>query len=288
VNFASPESSPAAPIVCGLDESPTAGDVTGVAAELASRLGTDLHLLNVVAKPVVSHRPAATYPERKQEAEEMARAGQMHVLMGSAAMADGMAVTRQIGFGDPSEVLADVAGELSAPFLVVGRDSTGTFDRLVLGSTTLALFKESPCPVVVVPPGSASFPEGEAIVCGVDGSNSGLGAARAAAELGRALSLRLVLIDALDDPSDADHGLAQAAEAAEELLPKDSIEAVYLPGDPHEVLVERARRLDAALLAVGTRGRGIVRSMVLGSVSDAVVKAADRPVMVVPARGEAA
>jgi nucleotide-binding universal stress UspA family protein len=43
-----------------------------------------------------------------------------------------------------------------------------------------------------------------------------------------------------------------------------------------------ARELDAAAIVIGTRGRGGVKSMLLGSVSHAVVQHADRPVVIVP------
>jgi nucleotide-binding universal stress UspA family protein len=43
-----------------------------------------------------------------------------------------------------------------------------------------------------------------------------------------------------------------------------------------------ARELGADVIVVGTRGRGSVKSVVLGSVSHAVLHHADRPVLVVP------
>ncbi len=54
-----------------------------------------------------------------------------------------------------------------------------------------------------------------------------------------------------------------------------------------EILVI-AQELDADLVALGTRGRGGVKSMMLGSVSQAVVHHADRPVLVVPSAEVAA
>jgi nucleotide-binding universal stress UspA family protein len=47
-------------------------------------------------------------------------------------------------------------------------------------------------------------------------------------------------------------------------------------------IVEVADELDASLVVCGTRGLGGVRSLVLGSVSSAVLHRARRPVLVAP------
>ena len=53
-------------------------------------------------------------------------------------------------------------------------------------------------------------------------------------------------------------------------------------GDVASAVLETAAALDADLVVMGTRGLGGMRSFVLGSVSQAVVHHADRPVLVVP------
>jgi nucleotide-binding universal stress UspA family protein len=61
----------------------------------------------------------------------------------------------------------------------------------------------------------------------------------------------------------------------------------FVAGDPREVLLREATRHEADLLAVGTRGHGGLLRLLLGSVSEAIVREATGDVLVVrhpPAR----
>ena len=61
------------------------------------------------------------------------------------------------------------------------------------------------------------------------------------------------------------------------------VEATFLvwEGAPGEAILNAARAEDVDLIVVGTRGRGPVGRLLLGSVSDHVVRHADCPVLVV-------
>jgi nucleotide-binding universal stress UspA family protein len=52
-------------------------------------------------------------------------------------------------------------------------------------------------------------------------------------------------------------------------------------GEPAREICAHARQIDARLIAVGTRGYGTVASMLLGSVSNAIIRQASCPVMVI-------
>jgi nucleotide-binding universal stress UspA family protein len=69
-----------------------------------------------------------------------------------------------------------------------------------------------------------------------------------------------------------------AVELAHSIRPGLTIEALPLIGDPRQVLVDVSPR--AHLIVMGSRGRGVFRSMFLGSVSAAVSRHAACPVAV--------
>jgi nucleotide-binding universal stress UspA family protein len=92
------------------------------------------------------------------------------------------------------------------------------------------------------------------------------------------------------DPAEIDRvSEAAARDAAEEGAARAS--AAGLPADPRarprdgtvaESILEEAAAEDAEAIVMGSRGLTGVRSILLGSVSHAVLNHADRPVVVVP------
>lgn len=75
-----------------------------------------------------------------------------------------------------------------------------------------------------------------------------------------------------------------AVELARQLHPDLEVTSAVLLGDPRHVLVELSREVH--LIVVGSRGRGVFRSKLLGSVSAAVSRDAGCPVVVCRPRPE--
>ncbi|GAB3772405.1 nucleotide-binding universal stress UspA family protein [Nocardioides ginsengisegetis] len=87
---------------------------------------------------------------------------------------------------------------------------------------------------------------------------------------------RRVLVDALRE--DADAIVHDAARQVAEAAPDIAVDRVVRVSDPREVLLELSQ--DAALVVVGSRGRGTMASLMLGSVGVAVTRHAKCPVVV--------
>jgi nucleotide-binding universal stress UspA family protein len=58
------------------------------------------------------------------------------------------------------------------------------------------------------------------------------------------------------------------------------VEYTVVDGDPVDEIIDVARSREADLIVLGSRGLGGISSLVLGSVSNAVLHQADRPVLV--------
>lgn len=113
------------------------------------------------------------------------------------------------------------------------------------------------------------------VVVGVDGSDHADRALRWAVEQAALEHRRLTVVAVGDDAGN----LADEAVAAARLHQPDlSVTASAMSGDPRQVLIDLSPH--AHLLVVGSRGRGSLRSMLLGSASAAVSAHAACPVVV--------
>lgn len=99
-------------------------------------------------------------------------------------------------------------------------------------------------------------------------------------DFGLAYPSTAVLADILDaERSHAETTLALATERAEQAgIP---VVTRLATGDPAESICAYAGEIDARLVAIGSRGHGTVASLLLGSVSQAVMRHAPCPVLVV-------
>lgn len=151
----------------------------------------------------------------------------------------------------------------------------------------------------------------DCILCGIDDTEHGLTVARVAARLSRALDLCVVLVHvtaprssalmpapgalpstiAAEPVPPAEMGAASESdvESARSLLERTAevellLEAELRPelGDPSDRILSIADEVDADLIVVGSRRRGSLATMVLGSVSHAIVSEAACPVVIVP------
>ena len=65
---------------------------------------------------------------------------------------------REVRLGQPAVVLAEVAADCDAEFIVVGSRGRGAWRSAVLGSVSSEVVRRAPCPVIIVPERAAIEP----------------------------------------------------------------------------------------------------------------------------------
>jgi nucleotide-binding universal stress UspA family protein len=181
--------------------------------------------------------------------------------------------------GDPASLL--VAASDTANIVVLGSRGRGSMSSLLLGSVSVAVAARARCPVVVVR--RTEDPAAKRIVVGVDGSASSTAAVELAfSEASRAgRPLTVLHTDPLAswsawEPapgrsvSDATLLVSEAVAGFREKFPDVEVTVAVTRGDPAPELVRES--LGAAMVVVGSRGRGATRSLLLGSTSRYVVE----------------
>jgi nucleotide-binding universal stress UspA family protein len=269
-------------IVCGVDQSPGARAAAEFAATLAQQLGSRLVLVHAV-QPPVPHRDIGM-PDAWDEfslLEQLRDAGAELVEKLEQELAPKCEVTTVVRVGGgASEVISTVAAEEAAEFVVVGARGLGSLGKFLLGSVSLRLATDAPCPSVLVPESGGTLGGGP-IMCAVDESEHSRRAVATAAMLAERLDTKLLLVHAAQEDASSSRGEELLARLVVESGLGTSVERIVLRGDPAEAIVKAADAHGAAMIVIGSRGRGALASAVLGSVSSAVATQSTCPVTVV-------
>jgi nucleotide-binding universal stress UspA family protein len=182
----------------------------------------------------------------------------------------------------------------SAQLLVIGSRGLGPVGGALLGAVSRALLQHAKCPVVVTKEGVPRKPDRTLpILLGVDGSPASEAAiAFAFAEASRR-HVELVALHAWSDVAvfpilgldwhkheqEGHEILAERLAGWQEQYPDVHVRRRIVCDKPARWLLDEAKQ--AQLVVVGSRGRGGIASMLLGSVSTAVAESATTPVAVV-------
>jgi nucleotide-binding universal stress UspA family protein len=288
-------------IVVGYDGSaPSAHAVDWAAAE-AARRGVPLTVASAVDFTGLVGGPGSGTPWLSRRAED----GLAETARRGAARARRHAPGADVREAVRTEGAAGMLVELSwtAELVVVGTRGHGEVAGAVLGSVAFAVTAHARCPVAVIAGTDVALPgPGRAVLAGVDGSAEAAAALAYAADLAAGVGAPLTVVTAWRftaadaflsaaggdvDLTDETHELAgrvnrTAAGTVRRLHPGLVVRSELVVGVPGHVLAERGRR--HALTVVGSRGHGGFRSLLLGSVSHAVIHQATTPVIVVRPR----
>jgi nucleotide-binding universal stress UspA family protein len=195
-----------------------------------------------------------------------------------AARHPGLTVQSRVMAGTGGSVL--VAESDDASMIVVGGRGIGGLAGLLAGSVAPYVASHARCPVMVVRAGHNPPAGAGRVVVGVDGSPSSVAALWFAGSWaqGRDATIEVIQAQPQPDPEASTH-LMQVVDIARRRFPSVPIDAT-ITLDPASAALLTASR-SANLVVVGSRNRGEIASLMLGSVGHDLVRRSGSPVVVV-------
>ncbi len=291
-----------------LDGSAFAESALAIAGTVARGSDTVIHLVHAHQPPVVLG-PLAGMAEDPRPSSDFVEQMQAYL----ARVAEGLApipTRTYVRTGPVGEVVAEYAAREAIDLIVVSTHGRGGLGRAWLGSGTEAIIVHAPVPVLVHHPvgedATPAIASPAEVLVAVDRSEFSVQILPAAAQYARALGAALVvatvaepiLIHArvIGNPViDIDREGTDARIAAAESFVNDAAADLRARGvavttrvlvdeQPARAILAEAERMGAAAIAMTTHGRRAVTRLLFGSVTDKVVRATRRDVLVL--RGE--
>ena len=292
----------------GLDGSSNAELAMWWAADIAVAAQRPLRLLTSYSLPVmVGLGAAAGYMGPMLTSEEIHQIDAAHRQAMEEAKAKVVAahpdlvVEMFLDQGSPANALLKASEDVA--MIVLGTRGIGSAHALVLGSVSYAVAHRAKCPVVLIPETSDRSQPGRVIV-GVDGSKNSIEAAVWALHFAESQNRSVELVSAWHYPYAAmspEIGMVMGPDIEElraamqrdsrkiladvkEQLSVDegsrtSITTEVIEGSVTEALIERAQPQD--YLVVGSRGRSMLASALLGGTTLALAHRSRCPIVIV-------
>jgi nucleotide-binding universal stress UspA family protein len=283
------------PVVVGVDGSESALRAVRWAAGEAARRRVPLRLLHICHLVPVRHPRQVSPPADFQAAIlDQGRHWLTEAAEAARRVSPDLPVTSDVRDGVPADVL--ITESRTAQLVVLGSRGLGGFTAMLVGSVAVALAAHGHCPAVVVR-STVDAPEDGPVVVGVDGSELSDAAMTFAFEVAAGHGVPLVAVHTWQDSgitgawavlpgtidwdwlqAEAEKLLAERLAAWRDKFPQVEVRAVVERSRPELALLTHAA--GARLLVVGSRGRGAVAGLGLGSVSQYLLHHAECPVAV--------
>ncbi len=284
---------PPSRILCAIDFSGLGDGALSVARKLSEALDVPLSLAHVYETPWYA------YPEIELtgymgggdpaaiEGYFREKAGRM---LESRLTDLGPEVTGDVLEGTPiHRVIRDHAAAIGASLIVVGTHGRSAPGRYLLGSVAETLVRSAGVPLLVVPEGGAAcFLGGHAVLCATDFSEPSEDGLRQAAAYAHALQARLDLLHVeRSEPGDphrreSERLLGHEAQNLRNKYPGLEVRTHVRYGEPSTTIAEHAAEHDTAMIVIGTRGTTGLARVLIGSVTDRVIRKAAVPVLAIP------
>ncbi|HTX93398.1 MAG TPA: universal stress protein [Mycobacterium sp.] len=273
-----------------------------LAVRIARTIGSSLTVATVVPKPWPTPLRARIDAEYEPWAANLAAESAQEAARFLHDAADGIGVTYvHRAHGSVSGGLIELIEEVDAEVLVLGSLPSGGRGQLVIGSTADWLLHASPVPVAISP---RSYPSDVGkltrLTCAYAATPDSIDVVRRCFELGErfGLTVRVITFAVRGKtmfPPDVgldveDEVLVAWASQAREILEdlktmkvvSQDVALQVVTGRSWKEALEKADWQEGEILALGTRPRGDIRRVFLGSRSSKIIRETPVPVLVLP------
>jgi nucleotide-binding universal stress UspA family protein len=269
-----------------------------VACALADQAKTRIIVLHVTERGQLVESAVAVgelgmpvvVAERTVQAENVVQR-----LRDSYAPVDPLNVEYRVSTGMPGDEILRVAGELGCDMIALGTHGRTGLRRLLVGSVAESVLRQAHCPVLALSSREDVRRVGpiEVIMHPTALTERSAAACRVARALAREHGARLVILHVmpveavevgtvfLEDDSDVRDSLEAGAKQMDGPDLKYSIETRLTQGDVATEILREAEDPKCGLIVLGTHERTGLGRLLMGSVSEAVLRKAHCPVLTV-------
>jgi nucleotide-binding universal stress UspA family protein len=290
-------------ILVPLDGSALAERALPYAAALARAAGDGLRLVRAcpgISPAYLSSGAAVRLAEAAREREQRAAADEMAAAVERLGAA-GVRAEAAVRHDAPADAILAEAEASGAGLTIMSTHGRGGASRLLHGSVADEVLRRAALPVLMVPPTARPWPaDGPSrVLVALDGSALAEAGLAAAERLARPFGAELLLLRVVDPPGGigenafVGQGLGGARRYLDRLRRRIragglAIRTERRVGPAAATIAAAARERGADAIALGTRGRGGLTRLVLGSTAEAVLRRASVPLLLVPAAAASA
>lgn len=293
-------------ILVPLDGLPLAEQALPLAARLAYGLDAELRLTHVIdpMSTRITYHEGMPWTIEDERRQMQTNATYYLTYVKDTWCNTGVHSASEVTEGGVGEAVVGLAKQCQATYIVMTTHAKTGLARVALGSVADYVMRESPCPVILVPPQHGNKPVYLAslrnILVPLDGSLFAEAALANAKHLARTFHAKLHLFrvttviptttlypQRIPLPSTLPEEVYALTEhylthVQEQLIHEGfQVDSHLGMGAPSEAILAHAKAVSADLIAMSTHARTGVSRTVLGSTADRVVRTGDTPVLLV-------
>ncbi|MDT0689276.1 universal stress protein [Salegentibacter sp. F188] len=269
-------------ILVPTDFSDQAENALKVAAKLAKRFNSEIHLVHMLELPLELIDPVQGHASRNlpEAIFFMKLAHQRFLKLLQRPFLQDITVYENVHFNSVSKGILEFSKNIECDLIVMGSYGASGFQEMLIGSNTEKIVRSSKIPVLVIKEGGSEF-NVEDFVLATDAEPANQHSLQKASEFAKLLGAKLHLLyvntpNVFKTSKQIKEQLKVFTEGLEDINPKIHI---YNDVSIERGIMNFAEEIDAGLIGISTHGRKGIAHFFNGSISEDLVNNAKRPVV---------